>query len=107
MPPKDARIDFRVSEALKKEFEWAADCAGQSLTRFAEDAITRRVREIREERERSIISERDREIFLAILENREPSEALRRSAKKYKDLVESGVVDVGDREIQKGPPSDG
>lgn len=103
MPLKDARIDVRVSEDLKRESEWAADLEGQSLTRFVEEAIRRRIREIREQRERTVLSERDREAFLAILDNEEPSEALRKSARKYKSLVESGDLRVGDRAIQGGP----
>jgi uncharacterized protein (DUF1778 family) len=103
MPVKEARIDLRVSEELKKESEWAAGCEGQSLTRFVEEALRRRIREIREERERTILSERDREVFLAILDNEEPRDALRRSARKYRALVASGKLRVGNRAVQKRP----
>ena len=104
MPAKEARIDLRVSAEFKTESEWAAKCDGQSLTLFVKEAIRRRVREVREERERTILSERDRDIFLAILNNEEPSEALRKYARKYKDAVESGELHVGGRAVRERTP---
>ena len=94
---KDARVDFRLSEDLKSRFEAAAEYEGKNLSDFAVDALMRRTREIQAEHERTLIANRDREAFLAIMDNEEPSEALRRSAEKYKSLVEAGGLHVGDR----------
>ena len=104
MSAQEARIDLRVSNEFKTESEWAAKCERQSLTNFVKEAITSRIRAVREERERTILSERDRNIFLAILDNEEPSEALRNYARKYKDAVESGELHVGDKEVRGRTP---
>lgn len=103
MPDKVARIDLRVSADLKAESERAAACEGETLTRFVEDAIRRRIREVRQRRERTLLSARDQDVFLSILDQEEPSEALRRSARKYRDLIDSGDLHVGDRAVPGGP----
>ena len=102
MPARDARIDLRISEEFKRESEWAAECEGKTLTRFVEEAIRRRIREVREERDRTLLSERDREVFLAILDNEEPSDALRKFARRYRDAIDSGELHVGDRAVEDG-----
>ena len=103
MALKEARIDLRVSDQLKAETEWAAVYEGQTLTNFVIEAIKRRIRELRDEYETTIISERDREAFLAILDNEDPSEALRTTARKYKELIESGELHVGHRGARREP----
>ena len=100
---KTARIDFRLPEELKRRFELAASYVGKTLSDFAVDALMRRAREVQEEHERTVISSRDREVFVAILDNEEPSDALRRSAEKYKSLVASGGLHVGDRTAGEPP----
>ena len=94
---KDARIDVRLSEDLKRVFEEAAAYMGQSLSEFVVSTVLNRAQEVQEQQARTVLSTRDRARFLAALEEALPSRALLRSAERYKQLVREGGPDVDDR----------
>jgi uncharacterized protein (DUF1778 family) len=96
MTTKTARLDFRLSGADKRLIESAASISGQSVSDFALSILRAGAMQIREQHERTRLTDRDRDLFLAIVDNERPNEALKRFASKYaKDLVRGGPR-VGD-----------
>ena len=94
MSRSDARIEFRLSSALKQEIERAATLQNRSLTEFATDALAdtaRKVLKEHAEHEHVRLSDRDRDRFLAMLDaNAEaatPNRALRSAAKRHRKRV--------------------
>ena len=94
---KNARIEVRLPEDLKVEFEAAAAYLGQSISEFVVTTVRARAIEVREQKARTVLSERDRDRFLAALEEAEPNEALRASAEKYKAFRRSSDLAPDDR----------
>lgn len=97
MTTKTARLDFRLPEADKQLLESAAAMSGQSITDFALSALRARAAEVKERYERTKLTDEDRALFLAIVDNSEPSESLERAAAKYKADIRKGgpsVVDI-------------
>lgn len=100
---RDARIDVRLPEDLKQSFEIAAAYLGQSLSEFVISTVRVRALEVQSQRDKTLLTNRDRALFLAALDETNPSEALLRSARKYKQLVEEGGPDVDDRVADSSP----
>ena len=101
---KDARIDVRLSEDLKRVFEEAAAYMGQSLSEFVLSTVLRRAQEVQEQQERTVLSTRDRACFLAAMEEALPSRGLLRSAERYKQLFSEGGPHVDDRVADEETP---
>jgi uncharacterized protein (DUF1778 family) len=96
MTTKIARLDFRVSKTDKRLIESAASLSGQSLSDFALSVLRAGALQVREQYERTRLTERDRDLFLAIVDNERPNEALKRAALKYVSDVEQGGPGVDD-----------
>ena len=85
----DARINFRLSNELKKTIEDAAAEMGQSVSDFAISTLVQTARKILRDQEVTRLSERDRQVFAAMLddESSKPNAALVKAAKRYKKQV--------------------
>jgi uncharacterized protein (DUF1778 family) len=85
----DARINFRLSNDLKKTIEDAAAEMGQSVSDFAISTLVQTARRILNDQQVTRLSKRDREVFAAMLDNHrsQPSDALVKAAKRYKKQV--------------------
>lgn len=85
----EARINFRLSSALKKTIEDAAAEMGQSVSDFAVSTLVQSARRILQEQQVTRLSERDRIQFAAMLddESSKPNEALVKAAKRYRKQV--------------------
>lgn len=103
MPAKTARLDFRLPEADKKLVEHAAALSGQRISEFALSILRQAAAEVRQQHERTKLTDRDRDLFLAILDNEEPNESLRRAASKYKTDVKQGGPRVVDNPTGQAP----
>ncbi len=80
----DARMDFRLPNQAKELIEQAASLTGQSLSDFAVSTLLERARQILQQESVRTLSRRDAERFLAMLDEAEPNEALRKAAERYK-----------------------
>jgi uncharacterized protein (DUF1778 family) len=86
--PSQDRLDFRLSRQHKALIEKAAAYSGESLTGFAVATLVSTARRIVSEHETVALSDRDRDRFLALLDAPpEPSDALRRAARRHRDLI--------------------
>ena len=85
----DARINFRLSNELKKTIEDAAAEVGQSISDFAISTLVQTARKILHDQQVTRLSERDRQLFVAMLddESSKPNDALVKAAKRYKKQV--------------------
>lgn len=84
---QEARIEARVSADQKRIFERAAEVTGVTLTDFAISSMQRAAAEALEQHTMLTLSIRDQHVFLdTLLSPPEPSEALRRAAKKHSSL---------------------
>jgi uncharacterized protein (DUF1778 family) len=84
---REARLDFRLSGALKETIEEAAAQLGQSVSDFAISTLVTAARQVLQEHQATRLSQRDRDRFVALLDDAEarPNEALRAAAKRYKE----------------------
>lgn len=85
----DARMNFRLPLDLKRLIEDAAVCQGQSVTDFAVTSLIQVARTVLDQHNVTRLSNRDREVFLAMLDNRnaKPNKALLKAAKLYKEQI--------------------
>ncbi|HEX4124122.1 MAG TPA: DUF1778 domain-containing protein [Tepidisphaeraceae bacterium] len=87
----DARIEFRLSVAEKKEIERAAVAQNRSLTEFATATLKEAARRVLAEQathEHVQLSNRDRDRFLAMLDaDAGPNRALRAAARRHRQRV--------------------
>jgi uncharacterized protein (DUF1778 family) len=88
-----ARLEARISPALKQRLEYAASLRGSSLTEFvvqsAQEAATRTIRE----NEVLTLSEQASVAFAELLLNPPgPNEKAMAAAKRYKALLGKGIV---------------
>jgi uncharacterized protein (DUF1778 family) len=82
--PKQARIEARISPKQKRLFERAAAIEGVTLTDFVISSMQRAATSAVEEYTMIELSERNQRTFVEALMNpREPNEALREAAKEY------------------------
>jgi uncharacterized protein (DUF1778 family) len=84
----DARLNFRLPMELKQTIEEAAARLGQSVSDFAVSTLVRTAREVIEQENITKLSNRDRDIFIAMLDdkNASPNKALMAAARRYKKL---------------------
>lgn len=84
-----ARINFRLSDELKKTIEDAAAELGQSISDFAISTLTQAARQVLRDHEITRLSERDRREFVAMLDDAssKPNKALTRAARQYRQQV--------------------
>jgi len=87
--PKSDRIEFRVPRQVKQTIVQAAAHVGQSLTDFSITALTQRAEAVIQQHEKTTLTRRDRELFLEMLDQTSPNEALRDAAKNYRQQVEA------------------
>ena len=74
-----ARVDFRMPEALKSEIEQAAALLGVSLTVFFAEAAVERARRVKAEHAATVLNDAERDAFLALMTSPpEPNPALAR-----------------------------
>jgi uncharacterized protein (DUF1778 family) len=85
---KAARMDLRVPARKKRNWERAADTAGQSMTDFVTAAVDSAAEQVLAEHERTILTERDRAVFFdALLNPPKPSRRILDAAERYRSLV--------------------
>jgi uncharacterized protein (DUF1778 family) len=83
---KEARLDFRLPEAMKTVIEQAAAALGQSVSDYAVSTLVQNSRAVIEQRNATELSNRDRDRLLAVLDDAgaRPNKALRTAAARYK-----------------------
>jgi uncharacterized protein (DUF1778 family) len=88
-PSKIKRVDLRLSSAQKRLIEQAATLSGLTVSGFILDSTIERAREVLREAAVIELSARDRDRFLAALndEHAGPSPALRRAARRHKQML--------------------
>jgi uncharacterized protein (DUF1778 family) len=81
----EARLNFRLSNAIKERAARAAEISGQSLSDFAASAIARQADEIISRHEVIVLANEDRDFFLAVLDgDSTPSEKSMEAARRYR-----------------------
>ncbi len=92
-PTGKARFDTRMPAEQKQLFEKAAALGGfSSLSDFMLQAAQESAMEIIKEHNLIIASERDKEIFFdALMNPKEPNEALKAAADRLKQAKENGI----------------
>lgn len=84
---KSERVAVRLTPAVKRELERAAEVTGRSLSDFVVSSALSAAQKAIEQHERFRLAEADREVFLAALANPPaPNEALRTAAKRHRRL---------------------
>ena len=86
MTTKTDRLEMRLTPENKELLEQAAAALGQPLTSFALSLLIERARAILEQRNRTTLSIRDGRRFMRILDDSEPSAALKAAARRYRKL---------------------
>lgn len=87
--PKDDRVNFRVSSAMKSVLVRAAEVTGRSLSDFIAFSAFSAAQKAIEEVEQLQLAEEDRVVFLDALSNPPaPNDALKAAATRYRKLVE-------------------
>ena len=83
---KDTRIEFRSSPQEKDLLILAAQLAGVNVSAFLRNAALEAANEVVQANETIKLSNQDRDLFLTALDHPpQPSGALRRAMKKYKE----------------------
>ncbi len=95
---REARLEFRLTGALRERIEKAALAQGQSLSEFAASTLAREAEEVLQRHHERALSERDWEHFCqALLHPPAPTPALQTAASTYREAVrvegDSTVVD--------------
>jgi uncharacterized protein (DUF1778 family) len=85
-PANDARLNFRLPAELKQTIEEAAARMGQTVSDFAVSTLVETARSVIEQENITRLSKRDRDVFLAMLDEKDarPNRALAAAARKYK-----------------------
>jgi uncharacterized protein (DUF1778 family) len=80
----DARLNFRLSRAVKERVERAALLSGQSVSDFAVSALARSADDILQRHNILTLADQDRDFFLALLDQDDkPSEKALAAAARY------------------------
>ncbi len=78
------RVELRLTPEHRRIIEQAAVARGHSsLSGFVAVELLQVALKILNEQQATVLTDRDRDLFLAILDGREPNEALRRAAERY------------------------
>ncbi len=83
-PKNRARLEFRLSREQKELIERAASALGQTVSDFATSILVVRAERALQEASETRLSHRDRDVFLAMLDDAEPNEALRKAGERYR-----------------------
>lgn len=83
-PKREERMDFRVSEEHKRLIEDAAALNGVTFSSFAVSTLVQTAREVLAAHGHTRLSQRDAQRFLAILDDEQPTSALKKAAQRYK-----------------------
>lgn len=87
--PKTDRIEFRLPAHVKQTIRQAAAHAGQSLTDFALSTLASKAEAMIQQHEKTVLTRRDRDLFLKMLDQSSPNQALQDAARVYKQQVEA------------------
>ncbi|NJM68829.1 MAG: DUF1778 domain-containing protein [Scytonema sp. RU_4_4] len=68
-PPKDSRVDLRVTQEQKELLERAATLKGVSLSAYTLFHLLPIARQEIDSHERLVLSNRDRDLFMSVMEN--------------------------------------
>lgn len=95
---REARLEFRLTRAVRERIERAALASGQSLSEFAASTLAREAEAVLEKQHARLLSERDWERFSqALLHPPAPTPALQLAARAYQEAAriegEAIVVD--------------
>jgi len=84
---ESARLSCRISPAIKRRAEEAAELLGQSMTDFTEAALSEKAQAVFEQHERIVLSERDFAAFVQAIqgEPEPPSQKLLAAVAQYKE----------------------
>jgi uncharacterized protein (DUF1778 family) len=81
------RLNCRISPAIKRQAEAAAQVLGQNITAFTETALAEKAQSVLADHERIVLSERDFESFVAALNDpAPPTPKLVRAMRAYEKL---------------------
>lgn len=84
----NTRLDVRLAADHKDLIERAAGILGQSVSAFTVSTLVREAGQVVEQLAALQLSDRDRDAFMSALDNPpEPSDRLRRAAKRHTDSV--------------------
>ena len=85
-PANDARLNFRLPTELKQTIKEAAARLGQSVSDFAVSTLVETARSVIQQDSATRLSRKDRDLFLALLDDKDarPNRALAAAARKYK-----------------------
>src|SRR3954453_9740298 len=88
---RDERIDLRISSELKRLIEQAATLSGMTTSNFIASTVVARSREVVREAETIRLSNRDRDIFLALLNDKDarPNAAMLKAARLHEQKIGS------------------
>lgn len=81
------RLELRVSREHKKLIEAAAHARGESIVGYAVSQLVDVSAQVVQQHETRKLSDRDRELFLKLLDQTEPNNALKRAAKRYRQAT--------------------
>ena len=85
---KSERVAVRLTPAVKRALERGAEVSGRSLSDFVVDSAYRAAQRAIEDHERLSLSDEDRKAFLAAIDSPpEPTEALRRAARRHRRVT--------------------
>lgn len=88
----DARMNFRLSRAVKERIERAASLTGQSLSDFAASALARSADDVLERHHLMTLADEDRDFFLSLLDgDEEPGEKAKEAAARYRQGRREGT----------------
>jgi len=87
---QDERIDARLSRENKALLKRAADLSGQAVSQFLVASALERARVVIDEHSQTKLSAEAGRRFISLIENDEPTAALRSAAKRYRGRHERG-----------------
>lgn len=86
-PIRTARLEVRVTPQMQEEVKRCAELTGRSLTDYIVTSLSETNRRIMAENEMIRLSREDQIAFAkALIEPREPTDALKRAARRHQDL---------------------
>jgi uncharacterized protein (DUF1778 family) len=90
VPSKNERVDLRLPMDQKRLIEQAATLSGLTVSGFILGSTIERAREVLRETTVIELSNRDRDRFLAALDDEQakPGAALRRAARRHKQMLQ-------------------
>jgi uncharacterized protein (DUF1778 family) len=94
------RITARVSLSIQEKLQEAADLTGATLNQFVVQTALERAEQLIERETTISLSRKDAAMLFAMLEKpNSPNDKLAKAAERYKNEVESGILNTKSRSI--------